>query len=125
MATNDIANQLSVLVWYTLGLGRFGFFKFGSIRFGFQTRVPGFGFFRFRLLHISARSAMKAHAVGKASKGSEAVYAFTPSTSRIDDQQLGLLLTCITGCKRQAKRYLKAPTARTVESRKRPPLFSD
>jgi len=29
----------------TLGLGRFGFFKFRSIRFGFQSRVPGFGFF--------------------------------------------------------------------------------
>ena len=28
-----------------VGLGRFGFFKFGSIRFGFQSQVLGFGFF--------------------------------------------------------------------------------
>ena len=71
-----------------LGLGRFGFFKFGSIRFGsvFKLEYP-VSVFRFRFLHITAKSAMKAHAVGKTSKGSEAAYAFTPSTSRIDDQQ--------------------------------------
>jgi len=36
-----------------LGLGRFGFFKFGSIRFGFQSQLLGFGFFRFRYLHTT------------------------------------------------------------------------
>jgi len=32
-----------------VGLGQFGFFNFGSIRFGFRSQVPvlGFGFFRF------------------------------------------------------------------------------
>jgi len=30
-----------------IGLGRFGFFNFGSIRFGFQSQVLGFGFFGF------------------------------------------------------------------------------
>jgi len=39
-------------------LGQFGFFKFGSIRFGFQFssfsfQVLGFGFFRFRYLHTT------------------------------------------------------------------------
>jgi len=37
-----------------LELGRFGFFKFGSIRFGFQSQEPGFGLFRFWFLHIIA-----------------------------------------------------------------------
>ena len=83
-----------VLLALQVRLGRFGFFIFGSIRFGFQARVPGFGFFGFGFKH---QSEMKAH--GKSSKGSEAVYAFTPPTSHIDDQQLDLLLTCITGCK--------------------------
>ena len=32
-----------------VGLGRFGFFKFGSIRFRFQSQVLGFGFFGFRI----------------------------------------------------------------------------
>jgi len=30
---------------WMVGLGRFGFFKFGLIRFGFQSQVLGFGFF--------------------------------------------------------------------------------
>ena len=38
---------------YLLGLGRFGFFKFGSIRFSFQSQVLSFGFFRFRYLHTT------------------------------------------------------------------------
>jgi len=75
--------------------------QFDSVRFSVSST-------RFRFSHITAKSAMKAHAVGKTSKGSEVVYAFTPSTSRIDDQQLGLLLTCITGCKRQANTLLKS-----------------
>jgi len=37
----------------TLGLGRFGFFKFRLIRFGFQSQVLGFGFFRFRYLQTT------------------------------------------------------------------------
>jgi len=69
---------------YALGLGRFGFFKFGSIWFGFESQVPG-SVFRFRFLHITA---MKAHAVGKTSKASEAVEAFAPSTSSKHNQQL-------------------------------------
>jgi len=36
------------VVYFQLGLGRFGFSKFGSIQFGFQFQVPGFVFFRFR-----------------------------------------------------------------------------
>ena len=28
-----------------IGLGQFGFFKFGSVRFGFQSQVLGFVFF--------------------------------------------------------------------------------
>jgi len=39
----------------------------------------------FRFLHITA---MNVHAVGKTSKGSEAVEAFTPSTSSMHNQQL-------------------------------------
>ena len=74
-----------------LGLGRFGFFKFGSIRFSFNLEYL-VRFFRFRFLHISA---MKARAAGKTSKGSETVEAFTPSTSSMYNQQL--LLTWITG----------------------------
>ena len=30
-----------------IGLGRFGFFNFGSVWFGFQSQVLGFGFFSF------------------------------------------------------------------------------
>jgi len=45
-------------------LGRYGFFKFGSIRFGFQYRVPSFAFFRCQFSQITAKSAMKAHSSG-------------------------------------------------------------
>jgi len=36
---------LTYNAWCCLALGRFGFFKFGSIRFGFQSQVLGFVFF--------------------------------------------------------------------------------
>ena len=42
-----------VLGDYCIGLGRLGFFNFGSFRFGFQSQVLGFRFFRFRYLHAT------------------------------------------------------------------------
>jgi len=78
---------------HQLGLGQFGFFfKLGSIRFGFQSQVPGFSFFG-SSFRTSLQCIMKVHTVCKTSKGSEAVEAFTPSTSCMHDQQL--LRTCI------------------------------
>jgi len=42
-------------------------------RFGFQSQVPGFGFFWFRFLHITAMKLLQTHAADKKSKGSEGV----------------------------------------------------
>jgi len=55
--------------------------QFSSV---FSLKYPN-QFFRFWFLHITT---MKAHAAGKTSKGSEAVEAFTPSTSSMRNQQL-------------------------------------
>jgi len=67
---------------------RAGSVQIFQIRFDlvwFSISSTQLGFFRFRFLHITA---MKVHAVGKTSKGSEAVEAFTPSTSSMHNQQL-------------------------------------
>jgi len=65
---------------------RAGSIQIFQIRFDsvFNLKYP-VRFLRFRFLHITA---MKAHAAGKTSKGSEAVEAFTPSTSSKHNQQL-------------------------------------
>jgi len=62
-----------------------GLVQIFQIRFSFQSQVPGLVFFRFRFLHITA---MKVHATGRPSKGSEAVEAFILSTSSMHYQQL-------------------------------------
>ena len=39
------AKVVNEILLFILELGRFRFFNFGSIRFGFQSQVVGFGFF--------------------------------------------------------------------------------
>jgi len=109
--SRNVSLWMPAVMQYMFTLYRAGSVWIFQIQFDwvwFSISRTRFRFFRFRFSHITAKSAMTAHAVGKTSKGSEAVYAFTPSTSHTDYQQLGLLLTCITGCKRQAKTLLKS-----------------
>jgi len=77
------------------GAGSVWISKFGSIRFGFQSQLPGFVFFRFWFLHITTMKFLRAHAAGKTSKGSEAVEAFTPQLHAFTISSLALQLKCI------------------------------
>jgi len=74
--------------WLTqvVGLGRFGFFKFGSIRFSFQCQVLGFGFFSVSVFAHHHNEILTS--AGKTSKGSEALEVFIPSSSRMHDQRV-------------------------------------
>jgi len=72
-------------------LNRAGSFQVFQIRFVFvRFSISSTRFVFFRFLHITA---MKAHAVGKISKESEAAEASTPSTSSMQNQQLLLMRT--------------------------------
>jgi len=109
--------QHSAYSW--VGMDFSNLVRFGSV---FNIEYPVLLFFRFQFLQITAKSAMKAHAVGKTCKGSEAVYAFTPHRGSAIRPTTNVYNRAVNV---RPIRYLKAPTVRTVESRKRPPLFSD
>jgi len=66
--------------------------RFDSVRFSISS--TRFHFFPFSVFAHNYNEIVM-NAAGKMSKGSEAVEAFTQSTSRMHDQQL--LLTCVTG----------------------------
>jgi len=52
---------------------------------------------RFRFLHITTTKFLRAHAVGKTFKQSEAVEAFTPQLHAFTISSSALLLKCIAG----------------------------
>jgi len=93
--------------------------RFGSV---FNIEYPVLLFFGVSFRRSPQSPQWRRTAVGKTSKGSEAVYAFTPHRGSAIRPTTNVYNWAVNV---RPIRYLKAPTVRTVESRKRPLLFSD